>query len=303
MKLLSTLSPCWPRTTFAIVLLCLFLPFGAPTTVVDLGRSIEYAILAKTGISTVPASAITGNIGVSPAAATLMTGFELVADWTNVFSTSTQVTGRCYASNYAVPSPSDLTTQVSNMETAYTDAAGRADSRGAENNGGAMGGTTFLPGVYSWTTIINIASAISFDGQGNSGSVFILKTTKGITMSANIGTTLSNGASAANIFWQVAENVVIGAGGHMEGILLAKAQVKFETGSSLNGRILSQADVILQKATITAPTTVPTKRPTGVPTKQPTKQPAKSPTQQPTITYQGMSECDLSCLPALGVVL
>ena len=45
-------------------------------------------ILAKTGIATVPTSAIVGNLGVSPAAATFITGFSLTADATNVFSTS-----------------------------------------------------------------------------------------------------------------------------------------------------------------------------------------------------------------------
>jgi hypothetical protein len=33
---------------------------------VDLGSACNYAILAETGISTVPISDITGNIGVSP---------------------------------------------------------------------------------------------------------------------------------------------------------------------------------------------------------------------------------------------
>jgi hypothetical protein len=33
-----------------------------------------------------------------------MTAFALVADASNVFSTSTQVTGKVYAANYALPS-------------------------------------------------------------------------------------------------------------------------------------------------------------------------------------------------------
>ena len=64
-------------------------------------------------------------MGVSPIAATAITGFGLVADKTNTFSTSPQVTGKIYAANYASPTPANLTTAVSNMEAAYTDAAGR----------------------------------------------------------------------------------------------------------------------------------------------------------------------------------
>jgi hypothetical protein len=58
---------------------------NTPSTLsVNLRSAENYVILAKSGISTVPISAITGNIGVSPAAATFITGFSLIADSTNV---------------------------------------------------------------------------------------------------------------------------------------------------------------------------------------------------------------------------
>src|SRR5690349_7915466 len=71
-------------------------PVGADTggrslAGVDLGAAGGFVILAKSGISTVPASAVTGNVGVSPAAATFITGFSMTADSTNEFSTSPQV--------------------------------------------------------------------------------------------------------------------------------------------------------------------------------------------------------------------
>src|SRR5665647_2129021 len=93
---------------------------------VNLGAAANYAILAKSGISTVPNSIITGNIGVSPIDSTAITGFSLIEDSTTTFSRSTQLVGQAYAPDYASPTPSNLTTAVSNMETAYTDAAGRA---------------------------------------------------------------------------------------------------------------------------------------------------------------------------------
>ncbi len=69
---------------------------GSPLAV-NLGRAANYAVLAKSGISTVPTSTITGDLGLSPSAATYITGFSLTADSTNVFSTSPQVTGHVYA--------------------------------------------------------------------------------------------------------------------------------------------------------------------------------------------------------------
>ena len=62
-----------------------------------------------------------------------------------------------------------------------------------------------------------------------------------------------NGAKAENIIWAVAGEVTVGAGAHMEGILLAKTAIKFMTGSSLNGRIFAQTAATLQKAVITQP--------------------------------------------------
>jgi hypothetical protein len=115
---------------------------------VDLGRAGDYAILAKTGISTVPDSTVVGNIAVSPIGSTAITGFALSADATNQFSTSTQVTGRAYAPDYVSPIPSNLTTAVSNMQTAYTDAAGRAASY-TELCNGDISGLTLTPAVIN----------------------------------------------------------------------------------------------------------------------------------------------------------
>ncbi len=120
---------------------------GTSAAAVDLGAAGNFVILAKSGISTVPTSAVTGDLGVSPAAATYITGFSLTADPTNVFATSPQVTGKVFASNYAPPTPSDLTTAVSDMQVAFTDAAGRPASV-TELGAGSIGGLTLSPGVY-----------------------------------------------------------------------------------------------------------------------------------------------------------
>ncbi|MEI6178269.1 MAG: ice-binding family protein [Verrucomicrobiota bacterium] len=58
---------------------------------------------------------MTGDMGVSPIAGSAITGFSLVMDRTGTFSRSTQVNGKIYAANYASPTPSNLTTAVSNM--------------------------------------------------------------------------------------------------------------------------------------------------------------------------------------------
>ena len=64
-----------------------------------------------------------------------------------MFSTSPQVTGKVYASDYASPTPANLTTAIGDMQTAFTDAAGRAASV-TELGAGNIGGMTIGPGVY-----------------------------------------------------------------------------------------------------------------------------------------------------------
>ena len=218
---------------------------------VGLGMAGDYVVLAKTAISTVPASAVTGDIGISPAAASFITGFSLVADSTNVFSTSSQLVGKAYAANYAVPTPSNLTTAISNMESAYSDAAGRPTPDFLELGTGNIGGMTLVPGLYKWTSTVTIPGDVVISGGAN--DVWIFQTTGDVSMSAGKKVILSGGALARNIFWQVAGKATFGADSHFEGIILSKTDITLQTGATMNGRALAQTQVALQQATITQP--------------------------------------------------
>jgi hypothetical protein len=191
-----------------------------------------------------------------------MTGFSFAKDSTDTFATSTQLTGKAYAANYAVPIPTTLITAVSDMGTAYTDAAGRTNTDAAKINLGAgelggvlVGGPTapLTPGVYTFSSSVLLSGDIHFDGFAT--DVFIIQIAGNLVQAANYKVILEGGAKAENIFWQVAGFVTVNGGAHMEGIILAKTSVTFITESSLNGRVLSQTACILQKATIVEPTT------------------------------------------------
>jgi hypothetical protein len=220
---------------------------------VSLGMAGNYVILAKTGVSTVPTSAITGDVGVSPVAASYLTGFALSADATNVFSSSTQVTGRLFAADYAGPTPSNLTTAVGSMETAYTDAAGRPGPNFIELNSGEIGGWTLVPGLYKWGSDVLISSDVTLNGGPN--DVWIFQIAGGILQANATRVTLSGGAQAKNIIWQVAggSGVSLGTMAHFEGIVLAKTAISLNTGASVNGRLLSQTAVTLKSNTVTQP--------------------------------------------------
>jgi len=244
---------------FKCILAALVLATTAATDPVLLGFAGDFVILAKTGISTVPASAVTGNIGVSPVAATAMTGFSLIADSSNKFSTSTQITGQAYASDYTSPTPSTMTAAISDMQTAYNDAAVRPLSDGAniDIKGGLISGETLTAGVYNWGSDINIGSDIYL--KGSSTDIFIFQTTGNVIVGSGAKVILvaddtNNGKpKASNIVWQVAGFVDAGTTSHLEGVFLVKTHAAFKTGSSLNGRVLAQTACTLDTATIKEP--------------------------------------------------
>ena len=222
---------------------------------VNLGAATSFVILTKTGVTNVPNSAITGNLGVSPIDSTSITGLSLVADSTNVFSTSSQVTGKIYAANYAAPTPSNLTTAISNMEAAYADAAGRTLPDFTELHAGNLSGKTLVPGLYKWSSNVLITSDVTLAGAAD--SIWIFQIAGDLTVGSGAQVLLSGGANANNIFWQVGggTGVEIGTTAHVEGTILAAKAIHLRTGSSLNGRALAQTAVTLDKnvVSISAP--------------------------------------------------
>jgi len=215
---------------------------------VNLRTAANYAILAKTGVSTVPPSLITGSVGVSPIAATGLTGFSLTVDSTGQFSTSPQVVGHLFAASYAVPTPATLTAAIGDMGTAFTDATGRVNPNFSNLASGSIGGLILVPGLYKWTTGVNIGSDITIVGGASDTWIFQVAGT--FTIAAGKKMTLAGGALAKNIVWVVTGGVTAGAGSHLEGVILGKTAITLQTGTTANSRLLAQTFVALQKATV-----------------------------------------------------
>lgn len=220
---------------------------SATLATVDLGSSANYVILAKTAINNSPTSAITGDLGLSPAATTYITGMSLV-DFTG-YATSSQVTGKVYAADMASPTSVNLTTAVNNMITAYNDAAGRPTPDFLELGTGNIGSRTLTSGLYKWTGTVTIPTDLTITGGAD--DVWIFQIAGDLNQSADVNITLNGGAKAKNIFWQVAGEAIIGANAHFEGNILSMTGITFLTGASMNGRALAQTAVILDSNAIT----------------------------------------------------
>lgn len=216
---------------------------------VNLGTAANFVILAKSAISTIPNSVITGDVGLSPAAKSYLTGFSQT-DATG-YATSTQVVGNLYASNMAVPTPVNLTTAVENMITAYNDAFGRIDPDYLDVGAGEIGSSTLTPGLHKWTTSVTIGSNVTINGGAN--DIWIFQIAGDLNLSDNFEVILSGGAQAKNIVWQVSGTVTMGADSHFEGIVLCMTSITMNTGASMNGRLLSQTQIDLDQATVTNP--------------------------------------------------
>lgn len=236
------------------------------TGCVNLGTAGNYAILAQTGVSTVPSSIVTGNVGLSPAARTFLTGWSETSDVTDTYSTSAQVVapGKLYAADYVGGTTSvDLTTAVADMGTAYTNANGLAPAGGGDPAAGgtacpgvgAFGGLTLTPGVYTCTVDISIATGtnVTLSGAG----VYVIRTTQGINQASGTQVLLTGGAVAQNVFWVPALTVnIVGTAGattKMAGVILAKTDIVVGTNATVNGRLMAQTAVTLDQSTVTQP--------------------------------------------------
>jgi hypothetical protein len=229
-----------------------YTPASPACATVNLGSAGSFAVLAKSAISTVPSSAITGDVGLSPAAATFITGFSETADSSNVFSISPQVTGKIYASTYAPPTPSNMTVAVLDMEAAFTAAAGHAPGLGLTDLGaGNVGGMTLAPGCYKWGTGLLVPTDVTLTGSATDVWVFMIA--QDLVVSSGVQVILAGGALAKNVFWQVSGLVTVGTTAHLEGVVLSQTAITLATGASINGRLLAQTAVALDQNIVVQP--------------------------------------------------
>ncbi len=243
------------KVTFllAAVFFMTTLIYGVGPPTVNLGTAGNYTILTSTGVSTTGTTSIVGDIGVSPVAASYITGFGLTLHSSGTYSTSSLVTGRIYAADYTPPTPGNLTTAVNNLVTAYNDAAGRPNPDYTELYAGDLTGQTLIPGLYKWSTSVLI-SAAGMTIAGGPNDIWIFQIAQNLTLANGAIITLSGGARPENIFWQIAGHASIGTTAQFKGIALCQTLISLNTGATVNGRLLAQTAVTLDQNTVVHPT-------------------------------------------------
>ena len=135
------------------------------------------------------------------------------------------------------------------MGFAYDDAAGRMSPDFNELGAGEIGGLTLAPGLYKWSTGVNISTDVTLSGSPTDTWIFQVAGT--LIEASAVRVTLAGGALARNIIWQVGGAVTLGTNAHFEGVVLGKTMIAVNTGTSVNGRLLAQTAVTLQMNAIT----------------------------------------------------
>jgi hypothetical protein len=217
---------------------------------VNLASAAFYRILSEAGISTTSGTAITGNIGVSPIAHTAITGFTYTPDLSATFGTATEVSGGVYTPDNLAPTPANVGTAVSDMQAAYTDAAGRSVSRIINTGGGNLGGLSLTPGLYQWTTGVTIPTGLTLNGGPS--DVYIMQVNGTLGLSTSTAITLVGGLLPQNIFWQVTGAVTLGVSSTFQGIVLGATSIAVQTTATVHGALYAQTAVTLDDDVISS---------------------------------------------------
>ncbi len=223
---------------------------------VKLRTSGDFAILTKTGITNIPASAITGNIGSSPITAAAMDNVFCNEISGTIYGADAAYTGSgaitCFAG--AAEDNTLVANAVLDMGTAYNDAAGRTLPDYTELGAGDISGMTLEPGLYKWSSGVLISTDVTLSGSAN--DVWIFQIAGDLTQAAASRINLQSGAQAKNIFWQVggSAGVALDTTAHFEGVILAEKGISINTDATVNGRLMSQTAVTLDHNIVTQPT-------------------------------------------------
>jgi type VI secretion system secreted protein VgrG len=240
-------------------------PVRAAHATVNLGTADGFAVLAGSTVTNTGPSVVHGDLGVSAGSAVV--GFP-----------PGLVNGTIHAADaVAAQAQSDLT-------IAYVDSAGRAPTD--DLTGQDLGGLTLTDGTYAFTTSAQLTGTVTFDAQGDPDSVFIIQIGSTLTTASASSVSLTNGADACNIFWQVGSSATLGTDTAFQGNILALTSITLTTGATIvNGRALARngavtldTNVITQTPCATAPP--PTTAPTAAPTTNPV--PSATPETSPT---------------------
>jgi len=224
-----TNSATWFRqillTNLVLVLILLVSEPASAAVAPPLGTAQSFAVLGATpNVNNTGPTVVTGDLGVSPAAAVV--GFP-----------PGTVIGTIHAADATAASA-----QSSNT-TAYGVLAGEAcnTSFGVPTD---LAGMTLAPGVYCFASSAANTGLLQLDAMGNSNAVWVFQIASTLITGSASTVTIINGGQACNVFWQVGSSATLGTTATFVGNILALTSITLQTGASLSGRALAQTGTV-----------------------------------------------------------
>src|ERR1700681_4508174 len=208
------------------VLACVVLPALAQN--ISLGTAATFGVLGGSTVTNAGLTVVTGDVGVWTG--TAITGFPP--------GTIFPASGSLHPGDpVAQQAQSDLT-------AAYNDAVGRACPPANNLTGSILGsgGTvlTLAPGVYCFDTSAQLTGNLILNGAG----VYIFQIGTTLTTATASSITLTNGASACGVWWQVGSSATLGTTTSLAGNILALASITLTTGANVNGGALARTGAV-----------------------------------------------------------
>lgn len=193
-------------------------PAAAAATAVDLGTADTFGVLAGSEVTNSGPSVIAGDLGVSPG--TAVSGFP-----------PGTVLGTVHSANAAAGQAQ------SDLKIAYDAAAGQPTS---ETISADLAGRTLTTGVYTAATTMGLTGELTLDAEGDPTATFVFQVGSKLTTASGSDITLTNGAQACNVYWQVGSSATLGTGSTFVGTILALTSISATTGASIDGRLLAR---------------------------------------------------------------
>jgi hypothetical protein len=199
-----------------------------------LGAAQSFAVLGATTVTNTGATAIFGDLGVSPGSA--ITGFPPGV-----------VTGGSIHAGDA-----SATQAHADLATAYTVVSGEVATTDLT---GDLGGLTLTPGVYRFATAAALTGTLTLDAQNNPDAEFTILIGTTLITASNSSVQFINGTRGDNVFFQVGSSATLGSNTAFAGNILANTSVTLTTGASItDGRALAvNAAVTLDTNSVAIP--------------------------------------------------
>ncbi|MBC7596052.1 MAG: DUF3494 domain-containing protein [Kineosporiaceae bacterium] len=207
----------------------------AAESAVGLGNAGSFAVLGAATVTNTGPTVVSGDLGVNSGSA--VTGFPPGIVNNGTIHTADALSGLAQK----------------DLVTAYNDAAGRTPTQTGLL---ALDGLTLAPGVYSGGALA-LGGTLTLNGGAN--DVFIFQASSTLITGTGSRVLLTGGATACNVFWQVASSATIDAGSAFVGTVMALTSVTAKTGAQVSGRLLARTGGVTMDANvITRPTSCAT---------------------------------------------